>query len=151
MRDWKKWRQWDLAADLLIFASGLVYEWCWDPEGWKLYAAFLGGLAVLACPLWRLRRWELEKRDVPPSKWWGLLLSAVCVAILTVRCLESKDRMQASHIMLLPWYIGFALEGLADFFLLWYWEKKHRAEYREKMAADGSVWKNINIPKEKEE
>ncbi len=149
MRDWKKWQQWDFAAEMLIFAIGFIYEWCWDPENWKLYAVLLGVLAVLAYPLWRLRRWELEKRSEPPSKWWALLTSAVCVVIFIVRCLGPKDTMRVPHITLLPWYIGFAIEGLVNFFVLWRWEKIYQAEYREKMAAGGSVWKNINMPKGK--
>ncbi len=149
MRDWEKLMQVDLVAALLIFAAGFVYEWCWDPEYWKLYAVLLGIVALLVYPLCRLNRRELENLNGPPPKWRALALSAVCVVILIVRCLESKDMMRVPHITLLPWYIGFAIEGLVNFFVLWRWEKKYQAEYREKMAAGGSVWKNINMPKGK--
>ncbi len=147
MSGWRKWQQWNFAADLLIFAGALVYEWCWDPENWKLYAAFLGALALLAYPLWRLSRLETKSLNGPPSKWYALLLAVGGVVILIARCLESKDGMRVPHVMFLPWYIGLSIQGLVDFFVLWRWEKKCRAEYQKKMATGGSVWKNINMPK----
>ncbi len=149
MSGWKKWLKWNFAVSLLVFASGFVYEWCWDPANWKLYAAFLGGLAALSYPLWRLNRRELENLNGPPSKWLALFQSAVCVVLLIVRCLESKESMQVPHVMLLSWYIGFAIDGLIGFFALWRWENRCKAEYRERMASGGLVWNNINMPKGK--
>ncbi len=135
---------------LLLFAAGLIYEWCMVPEEWLLYAAFLGVLALLAYPLWRLFRHELKRREGPLSKWLFLLAAVAGALALFFRCVESKEWMRVPHIMWLPQSIGFILYGLFHFFAVWHWEKLHRSEFQKRMDAGESVWKNVDLSKGKE-